>query len=207
MRRYVAARAEGDEPAILEAWKALVTHGWDRVEGTVATYGRRHLWNDHERDDALSNAALRLMGNLRRSFEGTTIDELMAAFITVAKIAVLDVKRAAAKQSARQRPLETSDDEDRPDPVERLSKLEFEKRMSDLEARAAARELHARGAAFFDWAVPQLPPKPRQVFELIRAGHLREEVMDRLEMTRNTVDKNHSRALKILSQLKEQYES
>lgn len=208
MRRYVVARAAGDRGAMQDAWGGLLTMAWPRLQRLIAVHGTR-LRSTTERENALSEAALRLTRRVVWTFQGTTTAAFGAMLATVAKRACQTEVRAASKRSRRERALDTNrrGEDEGADPIDVLSKRLDDDRVSEEDDREHEAELYAAGAGFLDWAIPQLTPKPRQVLELLRDCSSREEVMRRLGMSREAVDQNYSRAMKRLNELKEQYAS
>lgn len=207
MRRFVAARDAGDRDAMRAAWSGLVRVTWPRLRSAVQAHGAAIL-SPAEREDALSNAGERMTRLAIWRFSGTTLAELGAFVARVAKLACLDEQRKAARRREHEAPLDGGGDgEDRPD---RADVIAAERERADVavaEDEEAEQELYADGRDFLDWALPQLTPKRREVMDLLRGGASREHVMDKLGMSRNTVDANVSRAMKDLNELKEQYES
>lgn len=208
MREFVAARARGDRAAMYEWWGKLLTETWDRLERLVYFAGVKIL-SPSEREEALSNAAERLTHKVVWNFRGTTTAELRATLTTVALRACQDEQRKATRYSKNKQSLDTqpAGDDDAPDRANAIYADLERKRIDQDEEHERERELLRTGRDFLDWALPQLTPKRRSVIELLRKGYSREQVMEELDLKRNTVDQTYKRAMLDLSKLKEQYTS
>ena len=208
MREFVAARGRGDRGAMMHWWGQLVTEGWERLEKQVAITGRKVLWSDAERDDALSNAGMRLTRNVVWNFEGTTTDEFVACLLTVAKTACLDEQRKAATYASNKHSLdaptrgEDSDSTAWADSV--YADVDRERREAEEARVDMEKAMRLRTEAFL-WALSQLDDKPRRVIELLGEGKLPAQIMEELDITRADVDQTKHRALKKLKKLMEQY--
>ncbi len=206
LRRFVAARDAGDDAAMRHWWHELVATNYDRVAAMVALEARRHLSAD-ERQDAVQAACLRLTVNMIATFHGTSMGEWINALRRLVRFACIDVQRKAARISKHERHLDEprsgDDDRGRYDDAERHA---AERALTDAEERERDQEDVAAGQAFLDWAVPQLPRRPREVFELMRQGKTTKEIMQALDITENNVHVSSKRALARLRKLSQTYE-
>lgn len=206
LRRFVAARDAGDDDAMRHWWHELVATNYDRVAGMVSLEARGHLSAD-ERQDAVQAACLRLTVNMIATFHGTSMGEWINALRRLVTFACIDVQRKAARISKHERHLDEprsgDDDRGRYDDAERRA---AEGALTDAEERERDQEDVAARQAFLDWAVPQLTPRPRQVFELMRQGKTTKEIMQALDISENNVHVSSKRALARLRKLSQTYE-
>ena len=116
------------------------------------------------------------------TFAGTTMGEWVSATRTLVRYACADAQRAARAISRHERALDPGDD-------------------------VAAPEEPAGGdrAGFLDWALPQLQGHRRGVLELDRRGCPVEEIMRRLDVSRDVVYQSRRRGLQDLVALREQW--
>ena len=166
------------------AWSELVELNFDRVVTLVRLESRGRL-SPEERDDAVQRALVTMLTRFMDTFRGTSMGEWVAATRTLVHFACVDTQRRAAAVSGRTE--ELSDHAEQEDGAEEHDPL--------LE----------RGAAFLDWALPQLAQRRREVVELDLEELTTDAIAERLGVSRDVVYASRSRALKDLAKLREEY--
>ncbi len=205
---YRRVKDAGDPMKTQHAWGLFITAQFEWIRQKVAYRSSGILFDRYEVEEALSEASMRITRNLGRNFDGMTVEEFRARVDGVARIACLEVQRRAAKRRERgDRSLDAEAFEgDGPAGwVQKTYEAESDERAAREEDAAELEELGALGREFLDWALPQLSPRPREVFELLREGKTPEEIADMLGVSRNVVDQNKKRAIARLIELKEQF--
>jgi RNA polymerase sigma factor (sigma-70 family) len=201
LRRFLAARADGDAAAMRRWWEELVIDFNDRMDGLVFLAHRGRLDAD-EHQSAVALAMARFSLRLVETFEGVSMGELVNACKTLARGVCIDVQRDAIRRREREgRSIDTGWDADAED-----------RSMSRWEADEAADRFdrHLRSAEvedFLGWALPQLRPDQRRVVELTFRGATIPEIMDELGITQANAYQLRSRGMRELKTLKEQYEA
>jgi hypothetical protein len=186
LRRFVAARAAGDEAAMRRWWEELVIDFYDRMDGFIGAAHRGRL-DEQEHEQALELALVRFSTRLRETFAGSSMGELVNATRTLARGICMDVQRASVR--AR-----------RAVALEDASTLEESSRRYEVAAEAAdARD-------FLAWALPRIDEPRRRVLELTLHGAEIGEIMQELEISRDNAYQRRSRGLKDLAKLKELYD-
>lgn len=185
LQRFLLARRRRDEAAARAAWDELVELNFDRVVTLVRVESRGRL-SAEERDDAVQRALTTMLTRFMDTFRGTSMGEWVSATRTLVHFACVDTQRRAAAVSGR---------------TEELT--------DDAEAEVAEERdpLLERGAAFLDWALPQLAERRREVIELDLQELTTEEIQERLGVSRDVVYAARSRALKDLAKLREEFEA
>lgn len=191
-------------------WSELVELEWPRLRNAVAAKGAAIL-SRHERDEALVVAGDRMTRLVVWNFTGTTAGEFVNCVMTVALRACQDVQRKAATYGAHLTSLHATDAETG-DPAPYIARAEARHafdQAAEEEDDEDVRELYATGRDFLEWALPRLTPQPRAVLELLIATPPRtpSEIMEKLDMSRASVDTNKKRAIEQLRALKEEYGS
>jgi DNA-directed RNA polymerase specialized sigma24 family protein len=206
LRRFLAARRVGDEPAARGWWEALLTDNFDRIRAMVALQNRGRLSRD-EQQEALQRALIRIASNMIHTFRGTSMGEWVESTRTLVKFECIDTQRRAARTSRRERSLDPSDQDD--GDAERVDAelyAAIEQQQRELETAEEDLEDLRHGQAFLDWAVPQISSKRRAVIELDRQDIPVEEIQRRLGVSRDVVYACRSRALKDLANLRGSYQ-
>ena len=109
LRRFLAARAKGDEPGARLAWEELVCLNMDRVEGMVRAESHQRLSRE-EQEEAVQNAAIKVLNNMFITFNGTSMGQWVNAVRTLVKGVCIDVQRRAERHSKHRAPLHGEDD-------------------------------------------------------------------------------------------------
>lgn len=204
-QQFIAARNAGDEAAMRAAWENLIVENYPRVRTWVLSISDGHL-SPSEQEDALQQACIKLLNNMVHTFTGTSMGEWVNATRTLVRGVCIDVQRAEARHSSRQATLHSAGDDG--EDTEQLT-LRVYRALQKAEKERAAdehdRDLAAEKTGFLEWALPQLTEKRRQVIELIRQEVPTEEIVARLGMSRDAVYATHSRGLKDLRRMAEEY--
>jgi DNA-directed RNA polymerase specialized sigma24 family protein len=201
LRRFVKARAAGDAAGMRRWWEELVIDINDRMDGLVAAAHKGRL-DGAEHELAVQVAMIRFARNLVRTFEGSSMGQLINAAKTLAGYACMDVQREAISQRGG---TVASLDEgwDAPAGDERGPPAW----QHAAAARAFERDEAARDASsFLDWALPQLPEGRRQVLELTFDGWELAGICEQLQITEANAYQRRSRGMKDLTKLKERYD-
>lgn len=200
LRRFVAARADGDADAMRRWWEEIVISFYDRMDAIVGVTHKGRL-NDEEHETAVQLALIRFSERLIETFDGASMGELVNATNTLARGICIDVQRASVRRNRRQRSLDSGwegDDEERSanrwEADEALAQHERDETRTDIQA-------------FLEWALPQLRPARRAVLEQTFHGAELAEICAELGLSRDNAYQLRSRGFKDLAKLKEQYES
>lgn len=206
LKDYLRAKRDADDSAMRIAWEKLVEEEWEQTRSSVRYASYRVLVSDHERDEALRIVGKELTTKLVETFDGSTLETFRGCVAGVARFACMRVRHDAIEHNKKFRSLDATTLEG-DDPAAYVNEVYLERAEEDAADEAADELLEmwfAEGRDFLDWAVPQLPPRPRAVIEKLREGLGPEEIADELGVTRNVVDVNKMRAIKRLTELKEQ---
>jgi DNA-directed RNA polymerase specialized sigma24 family protein len=206
LRRYLAARAAGDEPAACRHHTTLMELSFDRVRGLTALYSRGILTDD-EREEAVQLALIRINRRLFHTFRGSSMGEWIQAVKKLITYACQDVLRHRRRHSDQLVALEL--DGDGEDDATRLHPEvieEIENQRSREEDAARDAEFYDAARDYLDWALPRLTRQRRKVLELDRQGWTAEQIQAELDMSRDTVYANRSRGLKDLVKLRKEYD-
>ncbi len=200
LRRFLAARRDGDAVEMRRCWEELVISVYDRMDGIVAATHRGRL-DDDEHETAVGLALARFSTRLVHTFAGTSMGELVNATKTLARGICIDVQRRSIRERRRTRSLDAgwdADADERPSTAweadEALARFERDEQEADVEA-------------FLEWALPQLRGGRREVVERTFHGAELSEICDELGLSRDNAYQLRSRGLKDLAKLKEAYES
>lgn len=209
LRRFVAARKVGDETAMRENWNGLVTVNFDRVVGMVRSESWGHL-DDHEREDAVQEALVRLTRRVIWTFEGTAMGQWVNTAKRAVYYACVDVQNAAKRVHDKERSYDDTWTDDEGEERGAWSAALFaeaearraaeEEALEDLEEVAADRD-------FLSWAKPQLSNKLREVVEADLAGVPVEEMAARLGLEPDAIYQRRRRAILKLRELRKSYPS
>jgi RNA polymerase sigma factor (sigma-70 family) len=208
LRRLVAARAKGDERALREAGRELLTITFDRLRTMVVRESHDRLSRE-EQEDALQTACIKLGRLVTRAngFRGSTMGEYVNLAKRVVKGACVDTQRSEARHSRRRAELHRTGDGEDGEHYTRKAYEAIRKQSEELEAElAAAGELQELGAAFREWALPRLTPAQREIVECDLEGLAVEQIMERLGKKREAVYKQRERAMDALKKLYEEWE-
>jgi RNA polymerase sigma factor (sigma-70 family) len=210
VRQFRAAKDRGDEDEAWRCWQKLVELNFDRVLGFVKAESHGRL-NHREREDALDNALDRILHQLIHSFRGTSIGEWRCAVRSAVRFACLDAQEAAVDRSSKETSLQAAEGVSGGGDERQSMHPELTEALLDHHAERESREedaaVLADGRAFFEWALPQLPKRERDVIWLDSLGVPVPEIQQRLGISRDNVYTSRHRALKSLAKLRERYES
>lgn len=206
LRRFCTARDAGDEAAAHQHYQRFITLQFDRIRAFVRIEADGRL-NPRELEEAEERAMIRVGTKVRDSFRGSSV----GAWVLVARQAVHFACIDAQDDAIKRRERETSFDAHRSGDDERdgYEKAEYAtppNRVSVDEADEIRDDFFAGESAFLDWAVPRLPKRPREVFELMRQGKQTKEIMEILGINENNVHVSYKRALEKLRTLRPDYE-
>ena len=201
LRRFVRARERGDAAAMRLAWEELVVDFYDRMDGLVGATHKGRLDND-EHELAVQLALAKFATNLRTTFKGTTVGELVNATKRLAHGVCVDVQRASVRRHRHEGPsLDSGWDTPGDDrPTSAWDTEEAARIHAREEERAEARE-------FVEWALAQLSGDRRRVLELTLHGAELPEIMRELGVSRDNAYQLRSRGLKDLRALKERFDA
>ena len=200
LRRFLAARRDGDAVEMRRCWEELVISIFDRMDGIVAVTHQGRL-NDEEHELAVQLSLVRFSHRLIQTFAGTSMGELVNATKTLARGICIDVQRKAERDGRRSRSLDAGWDAD----ADERPSTAWE--ADEALARFERDEQDADSQGFLDWALPQLRDARRQVVEQTFYGAQLPEICEELGLSRDNAYQLRSRGLKDLAKLKEQYES
>lgn len=206
LRRFWAARDAGDEAAADRHWQHLMTLFHDRVPGWVAAEHKRRL-DPQEASDAVAAALNRIALRLRWTLAGRSVGEFVNAAKQVVRFACIDTQRRAQGLREHESSLDAPRwSDDRRDGYDNPEFEAPKDRVSVAEADEIESGFFAGEAEFLDWAVPRLPSRPREVFELMRQGKQTKEIMGILGIGENNVHVSYKRALEKLRALRSDYQ-
>lgn len=205
LRRFCTARDAGDEAAADAHWQRLMTIFFDRIPGWVAAEHQGRL-DAQERRDAVAAATMRICVGLRRTFAGSSVGEFVNAAKRAVKFACIDTQRKAQRLREHETSLDAQRWDDDRDGYDAPAHEAPKDRVSTAEAEQLEEDFFAGESAFLDWAVPRLPKRPREVFELMRQGKQTKEIMEILGINENNVHVSYKRALEKLRTLRPDYE-
>jgi hypothetical protein len=201
LRRFIAARTRGDGVEMRRWWEALVTDFYDRMDGFVATAHRGAL-DDEEHELAVAMSLTRFSMKLIRTFEGTSIGELVNACKTLAQRICMDVQRASVRRRRHEGPsLDSGWDADAADGP--APSWETEAAVDRFQREQRSAEV----VDFLAWALPQIKDERRRVLELSFGGAALPEIAEELAISKDNVYQRRSRGMKDLTRLKEQYDA
>jgi RNA polymerase sigma factor (sigma-70 family) len=209
LRRFLVARAAGDQEGMRVWWEALLVDNFDRIRGMVRAEARSRLSAD-EQQEALQRALIKLARNMVLTFKGSSMGEWVNAARTLVKGVCIDVQRDAERISRRESSLDAGRNGDAQDGFGRydaaIARAAIDQQLLDDE-RAAEEDEFQLGRDVLDWALPQLSPRLRAVVELDRRNVPVAEMQQRLGVSRDVIYAARSRALKELGRLMEEYPS
>ena len=113
LRRYHAARAQGNDPEAARVWERLTLRNFDRIKGLCATFrfaGGTGL-PPHETGSAATEAYLRAIA-MGAAFEAREIGQYRAALVRVVWNTCHDYGRKELRHERRSRSLDTTWDDD-----------------------------------------------------------------------------------------------
>jgi hypothetical protein len=201
LRRFVRARERGDAAAMRLAWEELVVDFADRIDGLVAATHKGRL-DDEEHELAVQLALAKFAGNLLRTFQGTSVGQLVNATKRLAHGVCVDVQRTSVRRRRHEGPsLDSGSDASGDDG----GSPRWE---ADAAARLHAREEERADARdFLEWALPQLSGDRRRALELTLEGAEIAEIMRELGVSRDNAYQLRSRGLRDLKGLKERFDA
>lgn len=206
--RFVKARAIGDQAAMRQAWDALITLNYPRIEGFARLEARGRLDAD-ELQDATQDACVRICRGLYGNFRGTTMGEWVRAARRAVHFACIDVQKAAARVHEREGSYDAGwtdeDGETQSRYAAGLDAAAEARHLEEEDALEAAEEL-AAARAWIDEALPEVSEKQRAVLMRDLRGVPVERIMEELGISQTNVYQRRRRYSKELQQLRERYE-
>lgn len=207
LRRALAARTAGDEAAARRWWSELVTDNFDRLRAFVQLH-RGVLRSADEEQEALQETIIAVEFDMFANFTGEHFGEWVNYAKKIAFGKCNDVARKGARRTRHEKRLDEVDTEGRDTGgMDRDVYRAMRDQESAAEAAELDAELHATGAGFLDWALPQLSGASREVLELDREGATIDEMRERLGKKRDAIYQARSRGMRDLETLREEYES
>jgi RNA polymerase sigma factor (sigma-70 family) len=200
LRRFLAARDQGDAAQMRGWWDELVLDFFDRMENVVdATHAGR--LNDEEHELAVQLAMMRFSARLITTFRGSSIGELVNACHTLAHGICIDVQRSSMRQRRHgDRSLDAGWDAESNDPAPSWESDESLRRFDQHQRADETRE-------FLAWALPQVKEERRRVLEFTFHGAEVSEIAAELDITHDNAYQRRSRGMKDLKKLKEQFDA
>ena len=195
LRRFCAVREAGDRARMVRCWGEVVTDIAPRMDGIVFAVHRGQLDRD-EHEEAVQDALIKVATNLRETFKGTSMGELVNATKTLAFGICVDTQR----RSRRRREHEAgSFDAARADDEGVVGTETWE--MAQAARRDAVRRDERRQAEEdVAWLFDQLDAaRDRRVMELTLHGAQLPEIMDDLGVSRDNAYQLRCRAMKKLA--------
>jgi RNA polymerase sigma factor (sigma-70 family) len=200
LRRFVAARDQGDAAQMHRWWDELVLDFFDRINNVVeATHVGR--LDDEEHELAVQLAMMRFSTRLITTFRGASIGELVNACHTLAHGICIDVQRRSMRDRRRgDRSLDAGWDAEADEPAHSWESDESLRRFEQSQHAEETRE-------FLAWALPQVKDERRRVLELTFHGAEVSEIAAELDITHDNAYQRRSRGVKDLKKLKEQFDA
>jgi RNA polymerase sigma factor (sigma-70 family) len=200
LRRFLAARNQGDATQMRRWWDELVVDFFDRMENMIYGAHRGRL-DDEEHELAVQLAMTRFATRLVTSFEGSSMGELVNACRTLARGICIDVQRTSMRRRERgERSLDAGWDAQGDRPAPSWESDEAVRRFEQGQRGEETRE-------FLTWALPQVKEERRRVLELTFHGAEVTEIAAELDITHDNAYQRRSRGLKDLKKLKEQFDA
>jgi RNA polymerase sigma factor (sigma-70 family) len=200
LRRFVAARDQGDDTQMRRWWGELVVDFFDRMNNMVYAAHLGRL-DDEEHEFAVQLAMTRFANRLATTFEGSSMGELVNACRTLARGICMDVQRSSMRRRAHgDRSLDAGWDAEGDDPAPSWESDEALRRFDQAQRDQDTRE-------FLAWALPQVKEERRRVLELTFHGAAVSEIAAELDITHDNAYQRRSRGLKDLKKLKEQFDA
>lgn len=199
LRAFCDARDAGDTAGMARLWPAVLEDLVPRVDAILGRQARGVLRDEHEVQDARSQVLERLALNVRGTFRGTSMGELVNTTKQLAWYVCHDVQRDAAERRRREgRRLQPGWDAEGDDGRE-ASPWE----VGEATERFVREQEQADAHALVHALLPQLEPRRRRVIELTLQGASTPEIMAELQTSADNVHQLRSRALKDLAKLME----
>jgi hypothetical protein len=200
LRRFLAARAQGDATQMRRWWDELVVDFFDRMDNMIEGAHRGRL-NDEEHELAVQLAMTRFATRLVTTFAGSSMGELVNACRTLARGICMDVQRTSIRGRRHgDRSLDAGWDAEGDEPAPSWESDEAVRRFEQDERRAETIE-------FLTWALPQVKEERRRVLELTFHGAEVSKIATDLGITHDNAYQRRSRGLKDLKKLKEQFDA
>ncbi len=198
LRRFLLARSAGDTVEMKHWWGLLVEDFYERIRLRVAYESNGHLdW--HEREDAVQLCLESFSDGLFRTFDGTSMGELVNAMKKLVFFRCIDIQRKEARHSGAS--LDSGWDE--ADPDRPAPDWEYDQARRRFEDTEDGRD----HIGFLAWALPQLRERPRRVAEMMLAFATTEEICTEFAVSVDNAHQLRTRASKDLRDLKEQYDA
>lgn len=200
LRRFLAARDQGDAAQVRRWWDELVVDFFDRMDNMIYGAHRGRL-DDEEHELAVQLAMTRFATRLVTSFEGSSMGELVNACRTLARGICMDVQRTSIRRRGHgDRSLDAGWDAEGDEPAPSWESDEALRRFEQDQRAEETRE-------FLTWALPQVKGERRRVLELTFHGAEVSEIAADLDITHDNAYQRRSRGLKDLKKLKEQFDA
>ena len=198
LRRFVAARRDGDADEMRRCWEEVVIDFYDRMDGLVAGVHKGRL-DDDEHEAAVSVALVKFGENLMHTFEGVSMGELVNASKALAKFVCMDVQRSSMRRREHEGPSLDAVREGPDGDVATHGWAEVDQAWDDLTRREEQQD----AADTASWALDQLDERSRRLLEMDLRDADISEIMQELNVSAANAHKIRSRALKKLRELLE----
>lgn len=200
LRRFVAARDQGDAVQMRRWWDELVVDFFDRMENMIDAAHAGRL-DDDEHELAVQLAMTRFSTRLITSFRGSSMGELVNACHTLARGICIDVQRTSMRhRGPGDRSLDAGWDAEGDESAPSWESDESLRRFEQDQRAEVTRE-------FLAWALPQLKEERRRVLELTFHGAEVREIAAELDITHDNAYQRRSRGVKDLKKLKEEFDA
>lgn len=207
LRRYHAAREQGDLETAAQAWEQLVVNNFDRIKGVIAAFrfsGASPGIPAHDQGSAASEAYLRAI-SMGGSFAGRHIGQFYAALHTCVKNACMDFGRSELrhdKHSAGSAD-ETFDSDGEAGRFD-AALAAYDAELRERAIEAVENELHQQeNEHLIAWAIGQVQnDNYREVLEMTYIQKLSaQEISDQLGISMANVYQRRSRGLAELEKI------
>jgi hypothetical protein len=197
VRQFVAARDRGDEAEQRRLWAPLSERLFLRIEALVTLEHAGRL-SAEEAENAVGLALVRISKDLRATFRGTSMGELVNLTKRAVRFACMDAQRESMKHKHA-----SLDEWRETDEGQAASTLEREQAFRSYEQ--VQDDLERKD--FLLWALPQLKGKRRRAAELSLGGATIDELMQELDVSQVNAYALVSRAMRDLRNLHAEYDA
>ena len=200
VRLVVMHRERGDDARLLVVWEALLVANADRIRTWTRVFRLPDgsALSPEDCEDAYVQALERFALKLVSTFRGSSVGELRAATKRLTQFACFDVARLTMKREMHETALDHSRPEDDEDGVERRHPTLVRDATWAADDLELAREASERVEAALE-ALPN--QRQAQVLRMERDGYTYEEIMARLDVSRDNAYQLRKRGLDKLREL------
>lgn len=207
MRRFIAARAAGQEADAKHWWRQLLTANADRVRAFVVLESRGRLSAD-EQEEAVQRAMIRIDQKLRGTFKGSSVGEWVNAVRELVHYECMDTQRWYATRSKHEIATDMrGGDEEDAGHWDREQYEDYRARRAVADDLEAEGEAMANGRVFLDWATERLSPKLRDFLAMEREGLSIEQMTERTGDNAAALYQRRKRLTLKLGELRKEWEA